>query len=259
MLVCTMMRNKRLKSKQTDKILALLIILISWKLLTLFFSPLVVPTIGNVVLVLADIITSLTLLKMIMITMVRLICGLTIGVVIGLFIGILMGNFARLRGIISPLVGVLQTVPPVSWVVLALVWFGFNGRPAVFIVVTATIPVIAINICEGIVHIDQNLMQMAQLYNFSGKKKLRHIIFPSIKSYFISAFKMVLGSGWKIAVMGEVLTTNDGIGGMIKLARLNIEPESIIAWSVIIVSLFYIFDFFISKFFFREEGKYVDS
>lgn len=37
--------------------------------------------------------------------------------------------------------------------------------------------------------------------------------------------------------MGEVLTTTTGIGGKIVEARLNIEPDLIIAWSVILVAL----------------------
>ena len=35
--------------------------------------------------------------------------------------------------------------------------------------------------------------------------------------------------------MGEVLTTNSGIGGAITTARLNIEPAAIIAWAVLLV------------------------
>ncbi len=254
MTVCTMTQNRPSTKSKTDKLWALLIILGSWKLLTLIFPPLVVPTIGSVVSSLFDIITSPKLLWMIIITMARLLGGLVIGVTIGMLIGILMGYFIRFKGIVSPLLGILQTVPPVSWVVLALVWFGFNGKPAVFIVITATMPVIAINVCEGIAHIDKALIQMAQLYHFSEKNKLLHIVFPSIKPYFTSAFKVALGSGWKIAVMGEVLTTSDGIGGMIKLARLNIEPENIIAWSVVVVVLFYLSDFILGILF-RGEKK----
>ena len=40
--------------------------------------------------------------------------------------------------------------------------------------------------------------------------------------------------------MGEVLTTTSGIGGQIMTARLNIEPETVIAWTVIVVGLYYV-------------------
>ena len=42
-----------------------------------------------------------------------------------------------------------------------------------------------------------------------------------------------MGMACKTVVMGEVLTTTSGIGGQIMTARLNIEPETVIAWTVI--------------------------
>ena len=76
---------------------------------------------------------------------------------------------------------------------------------------------------------------MARLDQFSRWKMLRHVTLPSIRPYFRSALEIVIGGGWKLAVMGEVLTTNSGIGGAITTARLNIEPDAIIAWSLLLV------------------------
>lgn len=241
------------KEKYFYKVLSISLVLVIWKLLTLHFSPLVVPRISSVFISMGKILTGSDFLEMILLTIARLLIGITIGVGIGLIIGVLVGSSKILKEMLFPIIGLVQTIPPVSWVMLALVWFGFNGRPAIFIVVTSTLPIIAINIYEGIKNIEKNLLQMAELYKFSKKKKIIHIIFPSIVPYFKSAFKIALGSGWKTAVMGEVLTTSDGIGGMIKLARLNVEAENIIAWSLITALLFFISDFILGKLFFREE------
>jgi len=248
------MKNKEITQKYAYKVLSFLLILTVWKVLSTRFSPLVVPTISSVFESLLEIFMSEELLKMIFLTVIRLLIGLTIGVGIGLVTGILMGSSKIFKEILFPIIGLFQTIPPVSWVVLALVWFGFNGRPAIFIVVTSTLPIIAINVYEGISSIDQRLVEMAKLYKYSKEKRFIHVVFPSIMPYFNSAFRIALGSGWKIAVMGEVLTTSDGVGGMIKLARLNVEPENIIAWSIVIVILFYISDFLLGKTFFRKES-----
>lgn len=248
------MGNKqKKKAKICDALLSAAIIFGVWYVLTLFVPPLVLPGIGSVIKKLGEIIIMPTFYQMVGLTAYRMALGLLMGIGAGLLLGILMGSIQRLRRLVMPLIGILQTVPPVSWVVLALVWFGFSGRPVIFIVVIATLPVISISICEGFSQIDPRLRQMAQLYHFTRERTLRHVILPSILPYFKSAFRICLGTGWKIAVMGEVLTTNDGIGGMIKLARLNIEPDSIIAWSVVIVVLFYLSDFLILRLF-RERG-----
>ncbi len=248
------MRMKN-NSKRIYKVLSFSIVFAIWKVLTLLYSPLVVPTISSVFISLIHIFSGLEFYQMIGITVIRLTVGLTTGIAVGLILGILMGYHPHLKGIFSPIIGLFQTIPPVSWVVLALVWFGFNGKPAIFIVITSTFPIIAINICEGISNIDKNLLQMARLYRFSERKRFVHVVLPSIMPYFHSAFQVALGSGWKISVMGEVLTTSDGIGGMIKLARLNIEPENIIAWSIVIVMLFYLSDFLCKKVFLNKESE----
>lgn len=248
---CTIRANKR---KIIDRILVCGIILLVWKLLSCFFPPIVVPEISGVCKKIVEILTTKELYSMIGITGIRLMSGLLLGLGIGGFLGICMGKCERVHNIVHPIIGIMQTVPPVSWLVLALIWFGFNGRPAVFIIAITTIPVIAIHMEEGIISINRNLLEMAEIFDFSGKKVFRHIVLPSMFPYVRTAIRIALGSGWKIAVMGEVLTTTDGIGGMIKQARLNIEPETVIAWSVMIVVLFYISDFVVNKLFFAKEG-----
>lgn len=206
-----------------------------WQFATLFFSPLVLPPIPNVVQKLVEIIGGEKFWPTVSVTILRLIAGLGIGVLIGSVIGLLFGLSKTVEEMFSPFIGILQTVPPVSWVVLALAWFGFNGKPCIFIVATASIPTMVINLCSGIRSIDPGLIEMAHLYRFSQWKILRHIIIPSVQPYFRSALEIVIGGGWKLVVMGEVLTTNSGIGGAITTARLNIEPDAIIAWAVLLV------------------------
>lgn len=217
------------------RVLGMALLLTGWHIASLCFPPLVVPPIFQVAESLRIIVGEPKFLATVSMTIARLLMGLAIGVSIGSVLGLSFGLCPKAEDIGMPLVQVLQSVPPVCWVVLALVWFGFNGKPCVFIVATATIPTMAINLCHGARSVDSKLLEMARLYRFSRSKTLRHITLPSIRPYFDSAFEIVLGSAWKLAVMGEVLTTNSGIGGAITTARLNIDPASIIAWAFLLV------------------------
>lgn len=215
--------------------LGILAILVVWQGISLFFSPLVVPPISDVVVALGNIAREESFTATVLLTISRLIAGLIFGIVLGLIIGLFSGFSAKCRAFFSPFLSIMQSVPPVCWVVLALVWFGFNGKPCIFIVTVATIPTIAINTSHGVANIDKALLEMAKLYEFTKKEVILDIIMPSIKPYFLSALEIVIGGGWKLAVMGEVLTTTTGIGGKITMARLNIEPAVIIAWAFILV------------------------
>lgn len=230
----------KLKKLFVQKLLPAVLFLGLWQIATFFFSPLVLPPISAVVSQLLKIISEADFLETVLTTLLRLIAGLGIGVLLGCLIGLLFGLCETAEKMFAPFIHIFQAVPPVSWVVLALVWFGFNGKPCIFIVATATIPTMVINLCRGIRSIDSDLIEMAHMYHFSNVKILRHILLPSIQSYFQSALEIVIGGGWKLVVMGEVLTTSSGIGGAITTARLNIEPDAIIAWAVLLVTLCFI-------------------
>lgn len=139
------------------RILGLLILLALWHLLTIFFPPLVVPPITQVIRKLASSIGEKKFAQIILTTITRFVAGLLIGVAMGSVLGVIFGLSRRVEELFSPYISILQAVPPVCWVVLALVWFGFNGKPCVFIVATASIPTMVLNLSKGIHNIDPEL------------------------------------------------------------------------------------------------------
>lgn len=239
MMECIMESKKSSRSLLWSALGTVLIIAI-WQLATFFFPPLVLPTPLMVLRAIGQIFSKSDTASIILTTVLRLICGLLLGIAIGGVLGLLSGLSSAVRSLLSPVMSLLQSVPPVCWVVLALVWFGFNGKPCVFIVALSTIPAVAINLSHGVLGIDKGLMEMARLYGFSRAVTMREVILPSIRPYLVSALEIVVGSGWKLAVMGEVLTTSSGIGGEITKARLNIEPDLIIAWSILLTIASYL-------------------
>lgn len=245
----------KIKQKQilVERVAVTVVILSVWQLLTLFFPPIVLPGVDLVIKKIFELITTGDSWLTAALTARRLLVGLLAGIGIGATLGILFGTFQRMERIFMPIVRILQTVPPVCWVVLALVWFGFNDMPCIFIVVTSTLPTVTINLAQGVRQIDKKLIEMAQMYHFSRWQTFRHVILPSIMPYIYSALDIVISGGWKIAVMAEVLTTSTGIGGAINTARLNIEPETLIAWAVILVLLCYLTQWLLTAAFLRRK------
>lgn len=223
-------------------VLSCAIALSLWWLLTKIYPPLVVPTISGVAARLADILSGGDFLPVVWPTVARLLAGLAAGVALGGLLGAALGFFPRLHDVFRPLIGVVQSVPPVSWLVLALIWFGFNGRASVFIVAAATFPVMTMNMVEGVRNIDAKLLQMAGVYGFPFRKRLAHVVLPSILPYFRAGLHAVIGIGAKTVVMGEVLTASSGIGGEITDARLNLEPEGVVAWTIVLLVLYFLLD-----------------
>ena len=142
----------------------------AWQLASLYFPPLVVPPIPQVVATLVNLFQEPDFWPTVGTTLLRLAAGLAIGIGAGGVLGLIFGLCPKLEDVGTPMIHVLQSVPPVCWVVLALVWFGFNGLPCIFIVATATVPTVVINLSHGVRSVDRELLEMAKLYRFSHWK-----------------------------------------------------------------------------------------
>ena len=132
----------------------------AWQLASLHFPPLVVPPIPQVAATLVHLFQEPDFWPTVGTTLLRLAAGLAIGIGAGGVLGLIFGLCPKLEDVGTPMIHVLQSVPPVCWVVLALVWFGFNGLPCIFIVATATVPTVVINLSHGVRSVDRELLEI---------------------------------------------------------------------------------------------------
>lgn len=244
------------KSSIKNNCIAALAMLALWQVLSLAYPPLVVPPIPAVGKILARILSAPDLLHEAVKTLGRLAAGLFFGIAAGCLVGYVCGLCKTCRELCKPVLGVLQVVPPVALLVLAIIWFGFNGKPAVLIVAVAIFPIIAISVQDAVLHVDRKLLEMGTVFKYTKKQRFFLITWPSVKPQFYSGLRIALGTASKTVVMGEVLTTSSGIGGQIVNARLNIEPEAIIAWTVVSVCMYYVLEAAVALLFVPKEQKY---
>ncbi|MDD6487029.1 MAG: ABC transporter permease subunit [Spirochaetales bacterium] len=221
-----------------NKLIAAGIVIAAWQILSMIYPPVVIPKISAVIKAVAEIIGTKDLWNEILRTCFRLVSGVLLGIVFGAATGFLNSINKTFREISINFIKLLQVIPPVAILILTIVWLGYNGKPAIAITAVAVFPTIAITVQDSILNLDKKLLEMAEVFCFSKTKKIKLIIWPSIKPVVCSGLKIALGNASKTVVMGEVLTTATGIGGQILTARLNIESEKIIAWTIISVFIY---------------------
>ena len=222
------------------KIAAFGLVILAWWSLSQIYPPLVVPGIPAVTRKILEIISHTEWRQTILVTFVRLVTALFIGTLSGFAVGLICCSSRAIRNLAAPLIGILQVIPPVSLLILATIWLGYNGKPAIFIVVLAVFPPMVISVQNGILSIDRKLLEMGRTFKLSRWSIFINIIIPSIAPSLTSGWKISLGLACKTMVMAEVLTTPTGIGGALALARMDLEPETVIAWTVITVLIFYL-------------------
>lgn len=179
------------------------------------------------------------------ITIKRALIGFFISLVLGTILGLLAGLFITASTMSRPIVTILVGMPPIAWIVLAMIWFGLGDETVIFTVVVASFPIVFVGALQGTRTIEGDLKEMADSFNLPFHMKFFDIYFPHIFSYIFPAWVAALGMSWKIVVMAELLSTSDGIGASLAVARAQLETPTALALVVIMISSLLIIEYII--------------
>lgn len=153
------------------------------------------------------------------------------------------------RDLIHPVMAVVKATPVASFIILMLLFLGPAKVPS-FITFLIVLPIIWTNLDQGIENIDPQLAEVAKIYRFSSVKRLRVLILPSLKPYFLSACKTAIGLAWKAGVAAEIIAMPPKtIGTMIGEAKLYIMSAEMFAWTLTVVLLSLVIEFGVSYLF----------
>jgi len=173
----------------------------------------------------------------------RAISGFLLSILVGSVLGILSGLSITASRAARPIVTFILGVPPISWIVLALMWFGMGGMTPIFTVLVTTLPLTFASAVQGTRTLDHRFLDMSTIYKVPFGMKLWDFYLPHILSYLFPAWINALGMAWKVTIMAELLAANDGIGAGMALARVNLETATAMGWILATVILLLAFEY----------------
>ncbi|MDP2894790.1 MAG: ABC transporter permease [Sulfurimonas sp.] len=168
-------------------------------------------------------------------TLYRSSVGFGISLLFGTALGLLAGFFATASMMSRPIVTIFVGMPPIAWIVLAMIWFGMGDETVIFTVIVASFPIIFVGALQGTRTLDGDLKEMARSFNFPWHMKFLDVYFPHIFSYVFPAWVSALGMAWKIVIMAELLATSDGIGATLATARSQLDTPTALSIVVIMI------------------------
>ena len=165
----------------------------------------------------------------------RALWGLLLAVVVGSSLGMLAGLSMTAALIARPWVTLLLGMPPIAWLVLAMLWFGAGDGTPVFTVFVACLPIVFVGALQGTRTLDVHLRDMARAYGLPWHMRLLDVYGPHVLAYLFPAWITALGSSWKVAVMAELLANSDGVGAALAVSRSHLDMQAALAWVTAVV------------------------
>jgi NitT/TauT family transport system permease protein len=134
------------------------------------------------------------------------------------------------------LLTVILGVPPIAWIVLAMIWFGASDATVAAAILVAATPVVFVAAAEGVATRDRGLDAMAQVFGAGPLRRFLHVNARHVAAYLFPAFALALGTAFKVAIMAELLANAGGIGGALANARAMLDVAGALAWVTLAVA-----------------------
>ena len=241
-------------SNHKNRIVGILIWLILWQAAYLIVNKdIYIPSPTSVAASIGSLITAADFYKVVFFTTGRVMISFLISAFLGVTIGYICGISRRAYEIFEPLVIFIRSTPIISIIIIAIIWFNSSYVP-IFTGLLMCFPIIWSNMVEGIRNTDKKLLEMCKLYNVGKYEIFRRVYLKSSLPYLAAGFSSALGIGWKVIAAAEALSLPKyGIGTNLFNSKIYLKVPELLAWTVIIIFLSYIFEIFIKKIFKRIE------
>lgn len=157
-------------------------------------------------------------------SMVRWAEGFGLGVGAGLVYALLAGWSRPLRLLSMPTVEVLQVIPGLAWIPVAILLFGLNQTATVMMIAVTAFPAVAIAGVMGVRAVDQRYVRAARMCGAGALTCFATVYLPGALPHLLSALRIALGAAWRVLVAAEMIVgAGDGLGYAIIQSRWTMD------------------------------------
>lgn len=164
------------------------------------------------------------------------------GMLIGMLVAAVLTIFATWsqigEDILVLLTSMLNPLPAIAILPLAILWFGLGPTALIFVIANAVTWPIAINVSMGFKTINPTIKMVGSNLGLRGWKMVKDVLMPAALPHTISGLKTGWAFGWRTIIAAElvfgVAGGGGGLGFYINDARLFTDIPNVFAGLVTI-------------------------
>ena len=214
---------------------AVAILLVVWAIVAEFTPPYILPQVTVVLGEVVEILTTWEALENVVVTVIRILAGLVGAFVIGTALGLAMGRTRRVDRFSMPLMQMVQGVPSVSWVMIAIIWFATVETRIWFILLAVTMPGFTFQALDSYRSVPRELRDMARSLRPRRLDMFRTVTLPAISPDLLTAWKVNLGLGTRVVLIAELVGAPVGVGYQLRFSQQMFDMAAVMAWTAVLV------------------------
>jgi NitT/TauT family transport system permease protein len=169
-------------------------------------------------------------------SLIRLAVGMAAAIVIGTVVGALMAASPVIGRSVGSLMTGLQALPSISWLPLAILWFGLSERAILFVVVIGAVPAVALATDSGVRLVPPLLVRAGRTLGARGAVLYRRVVLPAALPGYVAGLRQAWALGWRALMAGELIATGSkGLGHLLDASQQQFRTDLVLAVMLMIV------------------------
>ena len=162
-------------------------------------------------------------------SLLRILVGFAAGVFVGVPLGLAMGLFTPVMIVFEPYVQFFRFVPPIAWLVPAILWFGIGNTSKIFLIFYATVFLVLVNTMAGVRTIARNQLRAANTFELSKWQLFAWVTLPATMPHVLTGMRIAMANSFAAVVGAELVAANAGIGYLIAQSAEWMEADRMFA------------------------------
>ena len=169
-------------------------------------------------------------------TLGRCLGGFLLAALIGVPLGLTMGINRTASAALDWIVQVLRPLPPLSYMILLIVWLGVGNASKLALLFLTSFPIIVSAAAAGVRGVARQRVQAAKSLGASNASVFRHVTLPGALPQIFSGLRIALAAAFSTVVAAELLAATDGLGWMVISASRFLRSD-VVELGIVILGL----------------------
>ncbi|HEX9014421.1 MAG TPA: ABC transporter permease, partial [Chloroflexota bacterium] len=166
----------------------------------------------------------------------RIFIGFVLASLLAIPLGLFMALNPYVDAVVKPVFDLFKPMPPISWISLAILWFGIGESSKIFIIVIGTFVPCLLNAYNGVRLIEPEMYDVIRVL---GGKRWNEIIQVSLPASFPAIFaglQISLSSAWTCVLAAELVASRSGLGFII-VQGMKISDTALVICGMVLIAI----------------------
>lgn len=177
---------------------------------------------------------GLTMWGHILASLRRVLIGFVIAALLGVPLGLLMALNPYINAVVKPIIDIFKPMPPLAWISVAILWFGIQEMPKIFIIVIGSFVPALLNAYNSVLLIEPELYDVVRVMGGNRWDEVRQVCIPASLPAISAGLQIALSSAWGCVLAAELVSSRSGLGYIIIQGMKVSDPAMVLGGMAVI-------------------------